>query len=236
MKHIILLLIIIFISVNSYSQDFDLLVKTNGDSYACHIDSISDTHIYLKMKFKSKWVHTNISNSNVSYYQLDTLYKDSIKFKQGTSIILPLKKFVPARVSFNAGIGLPDCFNISLRLLIDPVKIGLSIGTISGLQESGSTFSGDIYFYYVSLKKKRSVKNRNYIRLGTSYLEMESSSHIAEYLYLNIRLGKTLYFSNNVGMEVYYGISVKIYEQFEGLGSSLFSVLPSAGIGFFVGF
>ncbi len=28
------------------SQDYDLIVTTKGDSIACRIDSINDTHIY----------------------------------------------------------------------------------------------------------------------------------------------------------------------------------------------
>jgi len=51
MKQVILILILNSLFINTYSQDFDLLVKTNGDSLACHIDSISDTHNYFEMKF-----------------------------------------------------------------------------------------------------------------------------------------------------------------------------------------
>ena len=43
-----LFLIVFLIGIgNAFSQDYDLIITTEGDSIACHIDSITDTHIFF---------------------------------------------------------------------------------------------------------------------------------------------------------------------------------------------
>ena len=75
----------------AYSQNYDLIVKTNGDSIACRIDSITGTHIYFKMKNRENWIHTNINKEVVSVYQSNIVDWKNYVYKPGTSFILSLK-------------------------------------------------------------------------------------------------------------------------------------------------
>ena len=83
--------ILIFLFISSlgqvFSQDYDLIVRSNGDSIVCHIDSISDTHFYIKIKDRGKWVHTNLKKHEVSEFQYLSLDKKKIRLKRGTSYI-----------------------------------------------------------------------------------------------------------------------------------------------------
>ena len=61
MKKLLLILVLLATICLVYSQDYDLIVKSNGDSIACHIDSITDTYIYSEMKSKNYWKNTHIN-------------------------------------------------------------------------------------------------------------------------------------------------------------------------------
>jgi hypothetical protein len=69
------------------SQDYDLIVSTKGDSIACRIDSISETHIYFEMKSQNNWAQTHIGKTDVSEYQRNAISRKLFVFKPGTSII-----------------------------------------------------------------------------------------------------------------------------------------------------
>lgn len=91
MKHqviklnLLLILITIFHQINA--QDLDLVVKSNGDSIACRIDSISDTHIYFEMKDRGYRIHTNMGRDEVIEYKRNAIDKRAVAFKPGTSYI-----------------------------------------------------------------------------------------------------------------------------------------------------
>jgi hypothetical protein len=87
MKKLLLIIIIIIYHSYAYTQDYDLIVKSNGDSIACRIDSITDTHIYFEMKSKEYWKHTHINKADVKEFQYNVIYKKTYVFKEGTSII-----------------------------------------------------------------------------------------------------------------------------------------------------
>ena len=90
-KRIILVLIFISTQIHSFSQDFDLIVTITGDSIACHIDSISDSHYHFEMLSGYNWIHTTMSKSLISNYQPNAITQDSVTFKKGTSYILKNK-------------------------------------------------------------------------------------------------------------------------------------------------
>ena len=94
MKRFALILFFISLFVNTYSQDFDLIVKVNGDSIACRIDSITDSHIYFEMKFNSQWIHTYYNKSNIKSYNYNVIKRKSVNFESGTSKIIPYKKIL----------------------------------------------------------------------------------------------------------------------------------------------
>ena len=89
MKKITFFLTFTFLCVYSYSQNLDLIVYTKGDSLACHIDSITDSHIYFKMRFNHEWIHIYESLNYIVNYQYDVINKKTTKFKPGTSYIKP---------------------------------------------------------------------------------------------------------------------------------------------------
>ena len=74
-------------AASCYSQNLDLIVTTKGDSIACRIDSITESHLYFEMNTQNKWVHTNIENEKVAEYKQNAIDKKLYNFKSGTSII-----------------------------------------------------------------------------------------------------------------------------------------------------
>jgi len=69
------------------SQDHDLIVTTKGDSIACRIDSITETHIYFEMKSQNHWSQTHIDLTDVSEHKRNAIDKKQYVFKSGSSII-----------------------------------------------------------------------------------------------------------------------------------------------------
>lgn len=82
---------ILLIGTCGFAQDYDLIVTTKGDSIACRIDSITDTHIYFEMKSQNKWTHTHLGLTGVSEYKRNSISKKQYVFKESTSIIESLK-------------------------------------------------------------------------------------------------------------------------------------------------
>jgi hypothetical protein len=79
-----------------YAQDLDLIVTAKGDSIACRIDSINDTHIYYEMKFRNAWIHTHIDLKRVSQYDKEAVEKGQYLYKPGTTIIDSSIPAIPA--------------------------------------------------------------------------------------------------------------------------------------------
>ncbi|MFC2152285.1 hypothetical protein ACFLSE_07125 [Bacteroidota bacterium] len=95
MRKIVLITLFVILISNTYSQNYDLIVNTNGDSIACHIDSVSDAHIYFKMKYKRDWINTNYIKGKVVNYQYDAINKKNIHLKSGSSYIVPFNQIPP---------------------------------------------------------------------------------------------------------------------------------------------
>ena len=76
-----------FLATAGYSQDMDLIVTSEADSIACHIDSISNTHIYFRMKSHQRWIHTQIPLSKVLEFKYNVIQKREYVYRPGTSII-----------------------------------------------------------------------------------------------------------------------------------------------------
>lgn len=95
------LFLVLFLSCigTAFSQNFDLIVTTDGDSIACHIDSITDTHIFFEMKTDYYWTHTQKDMNKVSEYKRLELDGKTIRMKTGTSILLPSDQIPPGPAS-----------------------------------------------------------------------------------------------------------------------------------------
>jgi len=102
MKKLLFILVLLANIGLVYSQDYDLIVKSNGDSIACHIDSITDTRIYFEMKSNKYWKHTHINKADVIEFKRNVINKKQVVFKYGTSIIEKIKEPISTISKFNA--------------------------------------------------------------------------------------------------------------------------------------
>jgi len=80
-------LFVLLLGSSCFSQDLDLIVNSKGDSIACRIDSITDTHVYFTMKFHNNWIPTSIVKEEVTDYMEGVIQKKEYTFEPGTSII-----------------------------------------------------------------------------------------------------------------------------------------------------
>lgn len=87
MKNILLTSIFLLFIIHSYAQKYDLLVTAEKDSLACHIDSITDSYIYVEMLHNDNWIHTMFKKENIFEYKKDYVDKKKFDFKNGTSYI-----------------------------------------------------------------------------------------------------------------------------------------------------
>ncbi len=92
MKKVIFLLPFLTVLCQVYSQNYDLVVKSSGDSIACRIDSITDSHIYFEIKHRNYWIKTNMYRNEVIEYKHEAIDSKEYVFKPGTSFILGTKK------------------------------------------------------------------------------------------------------------------------------------------------
>ena len=90
--------VILLVATCGFAQDYDLIVTTKGDSIACRIDSITETHIYFEMKSQNKWAQTHTGLTDVSEYKRNAIDKEQFVFKAGTSIIESPKPASPASI------------------------------------------------------------------------------------------------------------------------------------------
>lgn len=130
--------ILFFIStLNLNAQDFDLIVTTKGDSIACHIDSITATHIYFKMMLNNSWLNTHSPRKNISKYENEAINKNQVIFKPGTSYILNLtepldhqvkqfyaSKYLFAPSAYPMGKGMKSYTNINV--FVQDFQFGIS--------------------------------------------------------------------------------------------------------------
>ena len=85
---ITLVLLQFTLGINVFSQKYDLIVTSKGDSIACTIDSISDTNLYFEIRVQNKWIHTYMAKTEVVSYKVNAFNKKEITLKRGTSYII----------------------------------------------------------------------------------------------------------------------------------------------------
>lgn len=94
MKKTILILHFIFFLVVTYSQDFDLIITTEGDSIICKTDSITDSYYFIEMLVLDKWIPTELSKISVIDYQPEVINRDLVVLKQGKAKIKIYKAWI----------------------------------------------------------------------------------------------------------------------------------------------
>ena len=80
MKKVFLLLICMFIVMSAFSQNYDLIVKSDGDSIPCQIDSITNSRLYFTLKHRGHWTQTFINSNQITEYKYNVLPKKSVKY------------------------------------------------------------------------------------------------------------------------------------------------------------
>ena len=90
MKATINLVVILFFTIYSYSQNLDLVVSTQGDSIVCKIDSITDSHIYFERIGNNGGYQQNLPLELLKSYSYNSITKKHYSFKNG---IATLKTF-----------------------------------------------------------------------------------------------------------------------------------------------
>jgi len=94
MKKTILILPFIFFLVVSYSQDFDLIITTEGDTIICRTDSITDSYYYIDMLVLDKWIPTQLGKITISDYQPKVINKEVVDVKLGKAKIKFYKAWI----------------------------------------------------------------------------------------------------------------------------------------------
>jgi hypothetical protein len=149
------------------------------------------------------------------------------------------------KVDISAGIGVPELLNIGMRLQLDQIQIGFSIGSFPSEDRSYSAITGDFYYHFAGHSK---LSNRWawYGRGGITYQRRElvkpkpvypypPLTWSAEELYLYLRLGRDINFSPTTGINIDVGASFSLFYEYIGhKGSFHFPVLPSLGATFFI--
>ena len=113
-------ILLILSTFNLSAQNYDLIVKTNKDSIACRIDSITDTRVYFEMKYNDSWIHTDIDKSAILEYKYDIIDRYLVDFKKGSSYIDKIRE--------------PSIFTSDMysdRYLFAPTALGMKKGTKS---------------------------------------------------------------------------------------------------------
>jgi hypothetical protein len=135
--------VILLVATCGFAQDYDLIVTTKGDSIACRIDSITETHIYFEMKSQNKWAQTHIGLTDVSEYKRKAINRSEYLFKPGTTIIEAAYTGYLLRNSVYVGI---MSINYSRTIAGNPVGItfggGLSYFDALGLLVESTLLKG----------------------------------------------------------------------------------------------
>jgi hypothetical protein len=70
-----------------YGQNLDLIITNKGDSIACRIDSINDTHIYFEMRSQGARIHTHVAKEDIVEYRREAIDRKDFIFEAGSSVI-----------------------------------------------------------------------------------------------------------------------------------------------------
>ncbi len=148
MKKLLIILVLLATLCLVYSQDYDLIVTSSGDSIACHIDSITYTRIYFEMKSNKSWKHTHINRADVIEFKHDVINNKTVIFKPGTSYIKYLRQETAESIwdiqRNSVYLGLAS---VNYSTMIPGDRVGYTVGggfnyVILGVQAEGTLLMG----------------------------------------------------------------------------------------------
>ncbi len=154
MKKTILILSFIFFQFVSYSQDYDLIITTEGDSIICRTDSISDSYYFIEMLILDKLVPSQISKISVIDYQPEIINKELVDLKLGKAKIKIYKAWV--RINNSAF----DVNGVLFEIKDNAVTISSSVVIDDYYSSSYET----IDFHIFNIEKIRIRRNNNIVK------------------------------------------------------------------------
>lgn len=143
--------------------------------------------------------------------------------------------FAQDKVNLYIGMGLPELINGSVRFQYKKAQLGFSAGVMPAKDERVTAFGGAGFMHFGG-HSVFSDRPPWYARFGLDFLRDENEVSIDKFLYLNLRVGKEIYFSKKVGMDVDFGVMFQLSHTRIGPDPWLdfeFPILPSLGVGIF---
>lgn len=112
-------------------------------------------------------------------------------------------------LELSTGIGLPDLMNIGLGFRHRNIKIGINTGRFTRNNSNLSTVGLDFYAY-IKDESNTPSKSAWLINLGLSNLKDKRETFVDKYLYLKTRLGRDIFISDQLSLELGLGLIAEV--------------------------
>lgn len=138
-------------------------------------------------------------------------------------------------INIKAGLGIPEWANITAGIQAENFQMSMGAGFLPIPDDQLFALHGDIYLHMFGDKTTLGFYPW-YLRSGLTFMKESTPNWIDRYTYLDFRLGKTFYLSDNFNIEADAGIGVELSYQREEINpgsSSLlihFPVVPEIGV------
>ncbi len=227
MKKYVIILVLLINNNFIYSQEYyDLIIKPDGDSIFCHIDSISGSQIYFKIKYENRWIQTHIEKSIVEYKQ-NAFEKKYIRLYADNSFeIIPDKsseiKTLKVKNNITVGIlGNAAFWSVNYeRLLYEKnsnhgIKIGLGVG-FAGEESHGILNDEQEDFYLtipITFTYNHILKEGCHFNLGMGFTLM--NGNVTQHYYFYPIIGLRFYRINKNNNRYNFGpyLSYPIFQE-----------------------
>lgn len=149
-------------------------------------------------------------------------------------------------VNVTAGLGLPELFNLGLRMQLNQSQLGIAVGTDLFGEDDNIALSGDFYYHFGGNSEYTTLRPW-FIKSGLTYLRSENEWKRNTMLFLVPRVGREFNLSSKFGIALEAGILFILYDHEKVLKENPDSwfdfdldfagvVLPSAGLNFYYRF
>lgn len=129
-------------------------------------------------------------------------------------LILLLTNSVAAqeKTALSVGVGLPEAVFIGLRVPIEQVEVGLSVGSALGASNSNYSLSGEFYYHFGG-RSELSTLRPWYLKSGLTYTHNEDEWERHTSLFLVPRVGREFNISSNFGIALEAGLMYIINDE-----------------------